>query len=83
MNTKDFAKLVAEKLDISIAKADQAIKAILELAVDTAKEHGNCRVGRGSFKRITRAARKCHNPLTGAIVQVPEKTLVRYQCIVD
>lgn len=35
-------------------------------------------VGFGAFKRVAKSARKCRNPLTGDIIKVPAKKVVKF-----
>jgi DNA-binding protein HU-beta len=73
MNKTEFKKAVAEKAEISQVQAGVVIDAVLETITEAlAKGEKLTLTGFGSFETRTRAARKGHNPATGAEIDIPE-----------
>lgn len=66
MNKSDLVAAIANKAELSMSKAEQALSAILDSIVDTLTKGENVSlVGFGSFGVKKRASRKVRNPRTG------------------
>ena len=78
MNKSDLVKAAAAKAEVSAAMAAKVIDAALEAAVEAVKKGENVQlVGYATIALAKRAARKAKNPRTGAVVDVPAKSVVR------
>jgi DNA-binding protein HU-beta len=74
MNKSDLVAKIAEKMDISVTKAEEILSALLEGIVKTLKKGETVTlVGFGRFGVKQRAARKVRNPRTGAEMEVKAK----------
>jgi DNA-binding protein HU-beta len=73
MNKSELISAIAEKAEVSLAKAEKVLLAALDSIVETLTNGGSISlVGFGSFGVRKRAARKVHNPRTGGEILVPE-----------
>ena len=70
---------VQEKTGLSKKDAGNAVDAVFE-AIKEQAEAGNSTMikGFGTFKNVTSKARTGRNPQTGASVQIPEKTKLKF-----
>jgi len=78
------ATQLTEKVAVATKATKSASKVYLETIIDTIKEElsfgGEVRiVGFGVFKSTVRKARVGRNPSTGEILQLPEKTVVKFK----
>lgn len=74
MNKSDLVTKIAEKMEISVTKAEEILSALLDGIVKTLKKGETVTlVGFGRFGIKQRAARKVRNPRTGAEMQVKAK----------
>jgi DNA-binding protein HU-beta len=74
MNKSDLVTKIAEKMEISVTKAEDILSALLDGIVKTLKKGETVTlVGFGRFGIKERAARKVRNPRTGAEMQVKAK----------
>jgi DNA-binding protein HU-beta len=74
MNKSDLVAKIAEKMEISLTKAEEVLSALLEGITKTLKKGETVTlVGFGRFGIKERAARKVRNPRTGAEMQVKAK----------
>ncbi len=72
MNRKDLIDLMAENAEISKAKAEKALGALLD-GIKKSLKKGNkvTLVGFGTFSVSKRAARQGRNPQTGEALRIP------------
>jgi len=76
MNKSDLVVKIAEKMDISLMKAEEILSALIEGIVKTLKKGETVMlVGFGRFGIKKRAARKVRNPRTGAEMQIKAKVV--------
>jgi len=74
MNKSELVAKIAEKMEISVTKAEEILSALLDGIIKTLKKGEMVTlVGFGRFGIKTRAARKVRNPRTGAEMQVKAK----------
>ncbi|MBQ9833478.1 MAG: HU family DNA-binding protein [Clostridia bacterium] len=73
MNKTELIAAVAEKSALSKKDAEKAVSATLTAIVDALKKGDKVQlVGFGAFEVRTRPARKGHNPMTGAEIEIAE-----------
>lgn len=78
MNKNGLIEAVAAKANVSKAEAAKVIDAALEVAVEAVKKgEGIQLVGYASVSVVEKAARKAKNPMTGAVIDVPAKKVVK------
>ena len=78
MNKAEFNKLLAKNMDTSTAVADKTLKTVFDTICEAiAQEDNLVFVGFGTFKTTISKAKKVKTP-RGAIVDVPEKRVVRF-----
>ena len=78
MNKTEFIKLLAKNMDTSAAAADKALKTVFDTIGEAIAQEDNLAfVGFGTFKTTLSKAKKVKTP-RGAIVDVPEKKVVRF-----
>ena len=74
MNKSNLVAKIAEKMEISLTKAEEVLSALLEGITKTLKAGETVTlVGFGRFGIKERAARKVRNPRTGAEMHVKAK----------
>ena len=78
MNKTEFIKLLAKNMDTAAADADKALKTVFDTIGEAIAQEDNLAfVGFGTFKTTLSKAKKVKTP-RGAIVDVPEKKVVRF-----
>lgn len=80
MNKKELVESMAEAADISKAAAEKALNGML-MAVSSAMAKGDkvTLIGFGTFSTVKRTARKAKNPRTGAMIEIPAKTIAKFK----
>lgn len=79
MNKGEFVESLADRMDVSRAQADRALSAVLEIISEQlAAGEKVAFTGFGSFEVSKRAARTGRNPQTGAPVDIPASTALKY-----
>lgn len=80
MNKKELVLSMAEAADISKAAAEKALNGML-MAVSDALGKGDkiTLIGFGTFSTSKRKARQAKNPRTGAVVDIPAKTIAKFK----
>ncbi len=79
MTKAELIDAVAEKAGTSKADAERTVDAFFEVVVDNAKKGDKVAwPGFGSFSTTRRAARTGRNPQTGAPVNVPASTALKF-----
>ena len=72
MNKTDLIAAVAAKSALSKKDAEQAVNAFVETIEESLKAGNKVSiVGFGTFEAKARPARKGHNPMTGAEIEIP------------
>lgn len=75
----DLLTDVAARADMSKAQVESVISAFLETVVGKAQEGAKVSwPGFGSFQTSVRPARKGRNPQTGATIEIPETTVMKF-----
>lgn len=80
MNKADLINEIANSTGLTKTKAGEAINAMIS-AIETSLSNGNkvTLVGFGTWETSKRQARKGRNPLTGAEIAIPAKTVARFR----
>ena len=78
MTKSQIIAAVAEKANISKAQSKDALDALAELAYEGAAD-GFTIPGIGKLIKVNRAARMGRNPATGATIQIPAKTVLKFR----
>ena len=80
LSKQDLAGTVAEKMDMSRAKAVEAVDAMLGAIGDALKEKHEVRLtGFGTFTTAERKASTGRNPRTGEEIQIAASTSVKFK----
>lgn len=80
MNKAEFVDAVAEKAGIPRSHAGKLVNAVIETVTETlVKGEPVVLTGFGSFEVRQRAARNGRNPMTGAVVQIPESKVPAFK----
>ncbi len=80
MNKTDLIDLLAEKLELSKAKAGEAVDLVFDSITDALKRDGEVSfVKFGTFKRKHRAARTGRNPQTGKEIKIEASNSVAFK----
>ena len=80
MNKAELVAAVAAKAGLSKAAAAKAVDAAVEAAAEALKKGENVQlIGFGTLAVVKKAARKGINPLTKAIINIPEKKVVKFR----
>ncbi|MEK7647834.1 MAG: HU family DNA-binding protein [Patescibacteria group bacterium] len=71
---------LAEKTGLTRKQAAAVVETLVSMACTYAKKSGECTLpGLGKLVKAHRAARMGRNPATGAQVQIPAKTVVKFR----
>ncbi len=76
MTKAEYIKTIASKANTSQIETDEVIRAFINI-VNT--EDRLVVPGLGTFKKVVLTARTRHNPKTGASIQCPAKTVMRFK----
>lgn len=80
MNKADLVNAIAKETSLSKAKSNEVVNAIVESISKTLKKGGKVTlVGFGTFTTSKRSARKGRNPKTGAVINIPAKTVAKFR----
>lgn len=80
MNKTELARVVADKTDLTIAVAGDAVNAAIDAIVEALADGEEVAIlGFGTFKVAERAARTARNPQTGETVEVAESKAVTFK----
>jgi nucleoid DNA-binding protein len=80
MNKGDLIKVVADSANITQSQASDAVQAVFDSIEKTLKSKDKASfVGFGTFSTSHRSAREGRNPSTGATIQIPAKTVVKFK----
>lgn len=78
---RDLARIIAEKNgQISIKDAENIIENLTDAIIEAVAKGDNVRIfGFGTFLRRVRPGRTTRNPMTGKIVECPERNVVGFR----
>jgi|SRR5512139_683718 DNA-binding protein HU-beta len=80
MTKAQLVTQIAEKAEITKAKADEILEIISTTAVVETKKNGQFIIpGIGKLVKSQRKARMGRNPQTGAAIKIPAKTVVKFR----
>ena len=80
LNKSQTLNALAEKLGKTRKEAGEMLEALVDLAYKEAKRVGEFTIpGLGKLQKKHRAARMGRNPATGASIQIPAKTVVKFR----
>lgn len=80
MTKSQFAAHLAEKFGMSKKAANDVLDEIASVAVAQTKKVGSFMIpGIGKLVKAQRKARKGRNPMTGATIKIPAKTVVKFR----
>jgi len=80
MNKKELVDKIAAEVNISKAKAQTGLEAIINTIQGSLKSgEGVQIIGFGSFQVTKTAARNGRNPRTGAAIKIPERKVVKFK----
>lgn len=80
MTKSQVIAALAEKVGIAKKEVMTFMDAIVELAYKEVKSNGEFVIpGIGKLVKVHRAARAGRNPATGATIQIPAKTVVKFR----
>ena len=80
LNKSQTLNALAEKLGKTRKEAGEVLEAVVDLAYKEAKRVGEFTIpGLGKLLKKHRAARMGRNPATGASIQIPAKTVVKFR----
>lgn len=79
MNKSELVKAISDELLITQTDTKEMIECLFDNVIKCLEDGEKVTItGFGSFNLVKRAARKAHNPQTGAEIDVPEKTVVSF-----
>ena len=79
-NRSKFANVIAEKLGTTKKAGGEMLETFTAaLKTHLEKEGEAVFPGLGRLKAVTRQARKGHNPKTGAVIDIPSKTVFKFK----
>ena len=80
MNHADLVQKVADATDVPRTAATRAVEAVVEAIINALKTGEEVRVtGLGIFDAVKREARPGRNPQTGAAIEIPGSTALRFR----
>ncbi|MCK5108025.1 MAG: HU family DNA-binding protein [Nanoarchaeota archaeon] len=79
MNKKNLVEAIAKETELSKAKSECALNAVMKHIIKGAKKESVQLVGFGTFKTVKMKARKGVNPQTGAAIKIPAKKVIKWK----
>lgn len=80
MRKPDLSAIIADKADIPVNKANDALSAILdEITNALSRKESVSLIGFGTFETRHRNARSGKNPQTGEVIQIPASNTVGFK----
>jgi len=80
MTKSELMQALADKLGKTKKEVIEFMEAMVEMAYATTKKEGEFVIpGLGKLVKKQRAARQGRNPATGATIQIPAKTVVKFR----
>jgi DNA-binding protein HU-beta len=80
MTKSELLQALADKLGKTRKEVSEMLEALVELAYATTKKEGEFTLpGLGKLVKKNRPARMGRNPATGASIQIPAKTVIKFR----
>ncbi len=80
MTKAQIMQALADKAGVSKKEVSMIMEAVVDLAYSEVKKNGEFAVpGIGKLVKVHRKARTGRNPATGAEIQIPAKTVVKFR----
>lgn len=80
MKQSELVARVAGAAGLTRAAADTAVKEVFAAIIDEAAQGRDTAIsGFGRFSAVERKARQAKNPATGAVIDVPARTALRFK----
>jgi len=80
MTKAELVSMMAKKAGITKKDADAALKAFVEAMQELFKKEESIRIpGLGTFKVVTRKARKGRNPRSGQVIEIPARKALTFK----
>ena len=80
MTQSEIVNTLADSSGLKKAEVKGLFDAIADLAVNEVRKNGEFTLpGFGKLVKATRKAREGRNPATGAVIQIPSKTTVKFR----
>lgn len=80
MNKTEFINAVSEQSGLSKVDSKKAVEAFIQTISNEMKEGGKVALlGFGSFSTAEKAARKCVNPKTKEVIDIPARKVVKFK----
>ncbi len=80
MTKSETLQALADKLGVTRKQASEMMDALIALAVAETKKNGEFTFpGLGKLQKKHRDARQGRNPATGATIQIPAKTVLKFR----
>lgn len=80
MTKSELLQALADKLGKTRKEVSEMLEALVELAYATTKKEGEFTLpGLGKLVKKNRPARMGRNPATGASIQIPSKTVIKFR----
>jgi DNA-binding protein HU-beta len=80
MTKSELLQAMADKLGKTRKEASEMLEALVDLAYGETKKNGEFTIpGLGKLQKKHRAAREGRNPATGATIQIPAKTVIKFR----
>ena len=80
MNKAELIDALSDQTGLAKANVTRVLDALVETVMSTVASGDSVALtGFGAFKPVHRPAREGRNPATGAVIQVPESTVPKFQ----
>ena len=80
MTKSELLQAIADKLGKTRKEAGEILETIVNLAYQETKKNGEFTIpGLGKLQKKHRDARQGRNPATGATIQIPAKTVIKFR----
>ena len=80
MTKNEIALAVSQSTSLSLSQAAEATDALLSVLDNAFANHQEVFLrGFGTFQIVKRAAKKARNIVAGTMIQIPEKTIVKFK----
>ena len=80
MTKSELLQALADKLGKTRKEAGEILDTVVELAYHETKKSGEFTIpGLGKLQKKHRLARQGRNPATGATIQIPAKTVIKFR----
>ena len=80
MNKAELIAAVAAKAEVSKAEAQKILDAAMDVTAETLKNGESVQlIGFATLSVVEKAARKCNNPATKQVIEIPAKKAVKFK----